>query len=605
MSHRLSATLELKDKFSATVNTSVSAFEKLRKKLKETSSSYKAFDNAISKTYSNLKRKSTEHASTINKLKGIQSSLYKVGIRSVVGLATGTSAVGAFLHKSYMTYVDLNEQLERNAGLTGANAKEQEAMANQVRYLGRTMKFTAKEVAEAHMYQAMAGYNTNQILEATPTLLRLSIASGEDLARTSDMITDNLSALGMTVKDLPMYADLLASMAMRTNTNVSMLSDVFAKTGAVMRQVGKEDVREMATAFGLLADAGIKGAEAGTAVKSIYGRLAKAKDDKKMMALFGKYKITLYKKGKNGKDEWKGLLQIIEEMKPKFEQMSAAEQNYFLTTVAGLHHMDAFGVLLKANKDALDRAKGAAYNATGALEKFENKLKGTDRYKVDELKSAWEGFMEKLGAGLSPIFLEGMEKLTKYLNELTDSKKLSTENITKFFNKITGLAKTAGLAFLAAHVAFLAWRASMGDVTAIAQLGAVAAAGIGVAGYLGWDYLKTRKDSTEVDAEKQQEIEKTKAKMNAKYNPAKVTSLQNLNGESSGLKDKAKIQQFLSSQAVNNNRSRNTQDMNVNVDLSGIVVKESVDVDNLAAKVAKQLEFQLANQLRTQLGLQS
>lgn len=600
MSHRLSATLELKDKFSATVNTSVSAFEKLRKKLKDTNASYKAFDNTISKTYANLKRKSTEHASTINTIKGIQSSLYKVGVKSVIGLATGTSALGAFLHKSYMTYADLNEQLTRNAGLTGANVKEQEAMAKQVRYLGRTMKFTAKEVAEAHMYQAMAGYNTNQILEATPTLLRLSIASGEDLARTSDMITDNLSALGMTVKDLPMYADLLASMSMRTNTNVSMLSDVFAKTGAVMKQVGKEDVREMATAFGLLADAGIKGAEAGTAVKSVYGRLAKAKDDKKIMALFGKYKIKLYNRGKNGKEEWKGLLQIIEEMKPKFDKMTASEQNYFLTTVAGLHHMDAFGVLLKANKEALDRARGAAYDASGALEKFEIKLKGADKYKIDELKSAWQGFMEKLGAGLSPIFLEGMEKLTKYLNDLTDSKKLSTENITKFFNKIVGLAKTAGIAFLGAHVAFLAWRASMGDITAIAQLGAMATAGVAVAGYLGWDYLKTQNGNPKVDPEKEKEIEETKAK----YKP-KIAAKQNLYGETSGLRDKAKIQEFLSSQASKNNQIAKKQDININVDMTGTISKEVVDINKIAEKAGNQVQYKVANELRTLYGLQS
>ena len=605
MNHVLSATLELRDKFTSNIKAAGSAFDTFKAKA---SSAGKSFSTVVSKLDMDAK-----------KIKGMQHSMNSMAMKGVVGIATGSSVAGLLLKKAYGTYVDLNAQLTRNAAITSATGAEQKKMADQARYLGRTTKFTAKEVAEAQMYQAMAGYTTNQLLEATPTLLKLSIASGEDLARTSDMVTDNLSALGLGVKDLGMYSDLLANMANRTNTNVSMLSDVFAKTGAVMRQVGREDVRDMATAFGVLADSGIKGAEAGTAIKAIYGRFAKASDDKKMLELFKKYNVKLYKKGANGKAEWKGLLQIIDEMKPKFEAMDAAEKNYFLTTVGGIHHMDAFGVLLKANKASLDKSKDAAYGSAGALEKFSNTLKGADQYKIDELKSAWEGFLEKLGQGLSPVFIDGMGKLSAYLNELTDSKKLNADNITALFNKIAGGAKIAAGAFLLAHIAFLAWRASMWDATAIAQLGTMAAVGVSLGIYSALDYGDDKKAAA-LDPKRLKEVEAQKRKYT---NPMAVSSSQALYGESAGLKDAVKVNNFLSDQRRSSSLSKevnaqlSTQaernafarkqhelNMNLKVDVGGTVMKEFVDIDKVAKKAGDEVTINLANKLRTSWGLQ-
>ena len=244
----LSAVLELKDRFTSTITNARSQFRNLNGEIG-------GIQNSITKT----------------------SNFLTNSIAGVLGGITAGSVVN-FLKDSYSGYVDLNEQLIKNAAITGANISEQAILKKQVNDLGASTKFTALEVAKAQMYQAMAGYKTNEILEVTPTLLKLAIATGEDLAATSDMVTDNLSAFGLSVKDAAMFSDILASAANNTNTSVGQLGGAFKYVGTVSTAMG-ENVKEVAVMLGLAADNGIKAEQAGTALRGIYSRLAKPTEE--------------------------------------------------------------------------------------------------------------------------------------------------------------------------------------------------------------------------------------------------------------------------------------------------------------------------------------
>lgn len=421
----LSAALELKDKFSSQI---VSA----------------------SKSFKNFSSQVADGGKVIGgSLKGIGGQLgvtaerFKKGFNTVerYGKIAG-AAVTAFAGKSYLGWVDLEDQLLRNAAITGATAKEQEKLNKQVIVQGRETRFTAKQVAEAQMYQAMSGKSVNEILEITPTLLKMSIASGDDLATTSDYLTNSMTAAGISIKDTTKYADLLANMSMRTNMSMSDMAETILKIGTLTK--GQEKIEDIATMMGVLADNGIRSAEAGTAMKSIYARLFKAQDDKKMQKLFKKYDLNLYKEviGADGEKhiEWKGLLEIIEDMKPAFQKMDAAEKNYFLTTVAGAHHMDAFSALLKANNEQLEKSRNAANNAEGSLDKFYKTMTKGSKQTVEEFKSAIDGFGKALGKGLAPIIDEKLKEMTKAINGVTEQQ-LSTKNINAFLDEIEEKAK--------------------------------------------------------------------------------------------------------------------------------------------------------------------
>lgn len=470
----LSAALELKDNFSS--------------KIKSASTSFKNFSSQVK----------TESASMGSSLKelgnqfGINSKGAISSFRTVerYGKVAG-AAVTAFTGKSYLGWVELEDQLLRNAAITGASAKEQERLNKQVITQGRETRFTAKQVAGAQMYQAQSGKTVNEILEITPTLLKMSIASGDDLATTSDYLTNSMTAAGISIKDTTRYADLLANMSMRTNMTMSDMADTILKIGTLTK--GQEKIEDIATAMGVLADNGIRGAEAGTAMKAIYARLFKAQDDKKMQKLFKKYDLNLYKEviGADGEKhiEWKGILEIIEDMKPAFQKMNAAEQNYFMTTVAGAHHMDAFSALLKATNDQLEKSKNAANNAEGSLDKFYNTMITGSKQTLEEFKSAIDGFGNALGAAAAPIVDEKLKEMTSAINRVTENQ-LSTENIDRYIDHIILRAKQAA----GVYVGLKATVAAAGTGATILGLGAgtITALALGGSALVGWGANKLR-----------------------------------------------------------------------------------------------------------------
>lgn len=451
----LSAALELKDKFSSTIQSAHSKFKNM--------------DNDITAVASSIKTSLKNISAT--DISGFQKSANSFIAKGVLGLVTGGSMLGMAVKSSYMGYVDLNEQLTRNNAITGANAKEQEILKNQVSDLGRTTKFTAMEVAKAQMYQAMAGYKTNEILAVTPTLLKLAIATGEDLAATSDMVTDNLSAFGLGVQDAGMFADLLASTANNTNTSVAMLGSAFKYVGTT--SVGmKENIREVAVMLGIAADNGIKAEQAGTGLRGIYARLSKLTPE--MYKQLEKTNTVLY----DEKGNFLGLRKIIEESKPALEKLTVEQRNQWLATIAGTEGMSIWNAIMNNTVEGTKKAEDAVYNSTGALDKFTEAMEKTDRQKIDELGSAFDGLKLKIGDALSPIVMKNVEKLTVYLNELSDSDKFSTSNMENFFNKLIGYAKTATASFVTLQLTALLVRAAMGDPGAIATLVGIGAAGL-------------------------------------------------------------------------------------------------------------------------------
>ena len=460
----LSASLELRDNFTTTIRSATSEFRRM--------------NGTIGSVTNSVKKKFKEMNLAVNDIKGMQDKLNGFAKKATIGVVTGSGAVGAFLKSSYMGFVELDEQLTRNAAITSASAEEQAKLKKQVDELGASTKFTALEVAKAQMYQAMAGYKTNEILEVTPTLMKLAIATGEDLAATSDMVTDNLSAFGLSVQDAGMFADTLANVANRTNTTVGMLGNAFTYVAGTSATMG-EDFREVATMLGILADNGIKGEKAGTGLNAIYARLAKVTPEMRKQLELTNTKIY------DENNHFLGLRKIIEESKPALAKLTEEQRNYWLATIVGTENLKTWTAIMNNSVESTKKAENAAYNATGSLDRFVETMSKTDRQKIDELSSAFDAFKRKIGDALSPVVLENAQKLTTYLNDLTNSDDISTENLTNFFDTIVRNAKVAAGAFLATQIAFLGMRASMGDYTAVGQLGMLAAAGVALGIYEG------------------------------------------------------------------------------------------------------------------------
>lgn len=471
MEHRLSATLELRDQFTTKIQSATKGMSAFEKNIKQMGS---AFSKAINKMNIDA-----------NKIKGVQSKLNNFAKNSMIGLVTGTTAIGAVFRNAYLEQAELGDALTRNAAMARASKEEQKALEEQVKKLGRTTSFTAKQVAEAQKYEIMAGYNPETVLKITPKLLDFSVASGEELASASDIITDNLDAFGMKIQDIDKLLDVMSSTATNTNTDISMLGETYKYIAPVSR--GFDSFEEINVMLGILANNGIKAGQAGRNLAGVYTRLSNPSQE--MLKMMVKTNTTLY--DKQGK--FKGLRKIIAEAKPALEKLTDAEKNQWLATVVGTEGLKVWNSIMNYSVEGTKKVENAVYNASGSLKYMNDVMKNTDRRKIDALTSAWEGFKIKLGEGLAPVVNENMERLTNFLNELSDSDKLSTENLEKFFKRIVDGAKTAAGAYLAAQIAFLSWRASMGDPMAITQLGALAAAGAGLGIYTALEYSNDSK----------------------------------------------------------------------------------------------------------------
>ena len=414
MEHVLSARLELKDKFTAVVNKA---------------------EKGLAGLYQKAKSMNWEK---------VNSGLNKFGAVAVGGLA----GLGAIAGTSLTAFADLEDQVRRNKAIMGATAAEENMLMTQTRELGRSTKFTAQEVAQAQMYQAMAGMKTNEVLEMTPKLLKLSIASGEDLASTSDILTDNMTAFGIELKDVDHFMDVMAATANNTNTSIAGLGEAYKYVAATSRSF--ESMEEVNIILGTLANAGVKSGKAGRNLAAIYARLSKTTPD--MDAALKKVGLTLY--DNNGK--FKGLRKILEEMKPALARMTDEQRNYFLTTIAGTEGMTLLSTLLETNKEDMEKVENAIRNADGATEKMANEMGNTTKNKIAEFRSAVDDLKLSIGEGLAPTAVDFINQFTTKMKELNSKGTFDTQNVETYFNRIFSLTAEAIKGFAALKVAAMA-----------------------------------------------------------------------------------------------------------------------------------------------------
>ena len=414
MEHVLSARLELKDKFTAVISKA---------------------EKGLAGLYQKAKSMNWEK---------VNSGLNKFGTVAIGGLA----GIGAIAGSSLTAFADLEDQVKRNKAIMGATAAEENMLMAQTRELGRSTRFTSQEVAQAQMYQAMAGMKTNEVLEMTPKLLKLSIASGEDLASTSDILTDNMTAFGLKLAEADHFMDVMAATANNTNTSIAGLGEAYKYVAATSRSF--ESMEEVNIILGTLANNGLKGSIAGRNLAGVYTRLAKATPD--MEKALKKVGITLY--DNNGK--FKGLRKIIEEMKPALARMTEEQRNYFLTTIAGTEGMRVFTALLGTTKEDMKKTEDAINNANGATDKMAEEMGSTTKNKIAEFKSAVDDLKISIGEGLAPTAVDFINKFTDKMAELNSKGTFNTENVEAYFNRIFTLTAEAIKGFAALKAAAMA-----------------------------------------------------------------------------------------------------------------------------------------------------
>lgn len=360
-------------------------------------------DSALKQTESKIKKSSD---SIETKQKEAFKSVEK-------GAMVAGAALGAFAASSVNVGINFDSAMSKVQAISGATGEDLTKLRDKAKEMGRTTKFSATESAQALTYMAMAGWKTNDMLDGLEGIMNLAAASGEDLATTSDIVTDALTAFGYSAKDANHFADVLAKASSNANTNVSMMGESFKYVGTQAGTLGYT-VEDTALALGLMANAGIKSSQAGTELNTIFTRLATnmngSRDELEKLG------ISFY----NADGSARPFVDILDELRVATKDLTTEQQANLAFALTGQRAQAGLNAMLNASAEDYNKLKTAIGNADGASKEMADTMLNNTGGALTLLKSNFEGLQLEIAEKLSPALngmIQGLSGFVTWLSE--------------------------------------------------------------------------------------------------------------------------------------------------------------------------------------------
>lgn len=347
-----------------------------------------------------------------NKLKGLTvsnsqvmgASLQSVGKALTLGVTAPLVGIGIKSVKTASEFEAAMSQVKAISGATGGDFKKLEDIAKK---MGATTKFTAIDSAEALKYMGMAGWKTDQMIAGLPPIMNLAAASGENLGTVSDIVTDSLTAFGLKATDAARFSDVLAAAATNSNTNVGLMGETFKYAAPVAGALGYS-IEDTAVAVGLMANAGIKGSQAGTALRSAFTRLVKpTKEVNKGLELIGL-----------SADDFRGksLHETIDILRDSFKGLDGSQQAEIASMIFGQRAMSGMLGIINASEEDYNKLSKAIQNSSGSADEMAKIMNDNLQGDLVLLKSAIEGAAIAIGEKLRPFIREVVQKIKEWVD---------------------------------------------------------------------------------------------------------------------------------------------------------------------------------------------
>ena len=340
------------------------------------------------------------------------------------GAALGIS-VG--LGDTVNTYKNFESMMSQVGAISGATGQAFEDLTAKAQEMGATTKFTATEAAEAFNYMAMAGWEPEQMTAGISGIMNLAAASGEDLASTSDIVTDALTAFGLKARDSGHFADVLAKASASANTNVGMLGESFKYVAPVAGAM-KYSVEDTSLALGLMANSSIKGSMAGTALKTSLANMAAPTDS--MAAAMKEYGISLTDSSGN----MKTLKGVMDNLRGSLGGLSETEQTAAASTIFGKEAMAGMLAIINASEEDYNKLSEAIYNSKDAAQDMADTMLDNLDGSMTLMQSAVEGVQNSFGKRLTP-YIRGV------VDAITDATPAATAALTNLMDFVDGKAE--------------------------------------------------------------------------------------------------------------------------------------------------------------------
>nr|DAI35739.1 MAG TPA: minor tail protein [Caudoviricetes sp.] len=367
-------------------------------------------------------------------------------VQSVTGMGAQMIAgagIGYGIYDTVKTYKDFQQQMSTVAAISGASGSELDALTAKAKEMGANTAFSATEAAKAFEYMGMAGWKSSDMISGIAGIMNLAAASGEELGRVSDIVTDALTAFGLQASDSAHFADVLAQAATNSNTNVGMMGYTFKYVAPIAGTLGYS-IEDVGVAIGLMASRGIKGEQAGTSLRKIFSSIASPADQ--AVQILDEWGISATDANGNVKP----LLGTMKELRAQFKTLSKTEQLDRAYSLVGEEAKSGFLATMNASDADFDKLVESLNNAEGAAQRIGKMRLDNLAGDMEQLGGAWETFqlsiMEGKGADGLRSFIQGVSKdidrLNEYLKDgldISDVGRLALDILTQLKNKFLEL----------------------------------------------------------------------------------------------------------------------------------------------------------------------
>ena len=415
MKERWQILLEAKDKITPTVKQAIAYVKSLAGK------AWKVTLKAVDLVTSPVKR-----------VFGLlQSPLIAAGV---------TISAGAGIADTVQTFAEFETAMSQVKAISGATGENFDKLTEKAKQMGATTKFTATEAAEGFNYMAMAGWNTNDMLNGIDGIMSLAAASGENLGTTSDIVTDALTAFGLKASDSGHFADVMAQAAASANTNVGLMGETFKYVGTMAGSLGY-NIEDVSLAVGLMANAGLKGSMAGTSLNTMFTRLST--NTSGATDAIRELGVEFF----NSDGTARKLSDVMKELRTATAGMSAEQKSNLANTVAGMEAQKGLLAILNASEEDYNHLSEAINNADGASKRMADTMLDNLSGKWTLFKSALDGVKIALAERMEPYLMNGLEWLTNHMPDVENALISGGKRIEQFVSntkkKISGIMDTA------------------------------------------------------------------------------------------------------------------------------------------------------------------
>ena len=426
------------------------------------------------KELESLEKQAKKAASVLgDEFKAAGEKISKVGDKITgVGqaLAPISGAAVAGFTAAIKTTADFESQMSRVEALSGSTAEQMEMLEAKAREMGASTKFSATEAGEAFEYMALAGWKADDMAAGIAGIMNLAAASGEDLATTSDIVTDALTAFGNSAEDAGHFADVLAAASSNSNTTVAMMGEAFKYVAPLAGALGYS-VDDVAVALGLMANSGVKASTAGTSLRTILTNLTNptkevahlmdqmgvALDDghgnmlpfkdilEQLRQGFGEIKIPmeefnsqmaeLDRQLEAGEIEAGKYEQMTEELMERAYGAEGALKAQAAAAIGGQRGLSALLAMVNASDEDYSKLTNAIDASSGSAQNMADIMQDNLAGQLTILMSQLQELAISIGETLMPALMKIVEKVQAFvdwLNSLDEGTKETIVNIGLF-----------------------------------------------------------------------------------------------------------------------------------------------------------------------------